>query len=133
MPYIKAADYERAATEPSVPGELNYAVTLKAIDYIRNPELGSADFYKAAWELVRDYLNRVGLSYTNGNAVMGALDCAGREVKRRLMDNPEADPLVANVQKELATLRDFVYDDVLAPYEDEKIAENGDVYPEDIL
>lgn len=133
MPYIKAADYERAATEPSVPGELNYAVTLKAIDYIRNPELGSADFYKAAWELVRDYLNHVGLSYTNGNAVMGALDCVGREVKRRLADNPEADPLVHNILHELGILRDFVYDDLIAPYEQEKIEENGDVYPQDIL
>lgn len=46
-----------------------------------------------------------GLSYTNVQNVIGVLECAKIELYRR----------------------------VLAPYEDQKIAENGDVYPEHLL
>ena len=46
-----------------------------------------------------------GLSYTNVQNVIGVLECAKLELYRR----------------------------VLAPYEDVKIAENGDVYPDKLL
>lgn len=133
MPYINPGDYERAALEPSVPGELNYAITLKAIEYLTATELSSTHFYSQAKMLALGYLARVGLSYTNGNAVIGVLDCVGLELKRRMMDNPEADQLVENVIGELAALRDLIYETQLAPYEDQKIEENGDVYPAGIL
>lgn len=51
--------------------------------------------------LIRSYLRTHGKSYTTCNAVIGALDAAKMEFYRR----------------------------VVAPYEDQKIAENGDVYP----
>jgi len=60
------------------PGELNYAIT----------------------ELMINYLNRKGVSYTNMNEVIGVLECAKLELYRRMA----------------------------APYEDTKIEENGDVY-----
>jgi hypothetical protein len=47
-----------------------------------------------------DYLARRGTSYTTFNEVVGALECAKLEMYRRMV----------------------------APYEDRKIAENGDVY-----
>ena len=50
--------------------------------------------------LVDDYLQEKGLRYAQLNEVIGALDCAKLELYRR----------------------------VAAPYEDEKIKENGDVY-----
>lgn len=60
------------------PGELNYAIT----------------------EMMINYLNRKGVSYTNMNEVIGVLECAKLELYRRMT----------------------------APYEDMKIDENGDVY-----
>ncbi len=49
---------------------------------------------------IDSYLNHKGISYTNLNEVIGVLECAKLEIYRRLVSN----------------------------YEDEKIAENGDVY-----
>ena len=50
--------------------------------------------------LARRYLERHGTSYATINAIVGALECAKSEFYRR----------------------------VAAPYEEKKIAENGDVY-----
>ena len=50
--------------------------------------------------LCKDYLDNAGHSYTMYNEVIGVLECAKLELYRRLA----------------------------APYEDEKIKENGDVY-----
>ena len=47
-----------------------------------------------------DYLDQTGLSYVNYNTVIGVLECAKLEMYRR----------------------------AVAPYEDKKIEENGDVY-----
>lgn len=52
-----------------------------------------------------EYLELNGLRYANVNEVIGALECAKLELYRR----------------------------VAAPYEDTKIAENGDVYPPALL
>jgi len=53
--------------------------------------------------LVLEFIrNQGGMSYTTANAAIGVLECAKLELYRRLA----------------------------APYEDRKIAENGDVYPE---
>lgn len=49
---------------------------------------------------VDEYLRRKGLNYSNINEVIGVLECAKQELYRR----------------------------VAAPYEDEKMEENGDVY-----
>jgi hypothetical protein len=51
------------------------------------------------------YLARKGLRYANINEVIGALECAKLELYRR----------------------------IAVPYEDTKIAQNGDVYPDKIL
>ena len=51
-------------------------------------------------ELVKQYVDLNGLNYATINSVVGALDCAKMEFYRR----------------------------VAVPYEDKKIAENGDVY-----
>lgn len=51
------------------------------------------------------YLRDKGLSYATVNEIVGVLECAKLELYRR----------------------------VAAPYEDKKIAENGDVYPPEVL
>jgi len=93
MPYITQDDRDRIINkgfgaaenfdiinigEINAPGELNYAFT----------------------EMMINYLNRKGVSYTNMNEVIGVLECAKLEIYRRMT----------------------------GPYEDTKIEENGDVY-----
>lgn len=88
MPYIKqkerlSADYLAFEAElnnlqiPN-PGHLNYLITL----------------------LIKSYLHEHGKNYQTCNDIVGALDNAKDEFKRRIQD----------------------------PYEDSKIKENGDVY-----
>jgi len=55
-------------------------------------------------KLAIEYVGRHGLSYQTCNDIVGALDGAKAEFQRR----------------------------VVAPYEDKKIIENGDVYPADM-
>jgi hypothetical protein len=52
--------------------------------------------------MVADLLENFGLNYSNGNKLMGVLECAKLELYRR----------------------------VLAPYENQKVIDNGDVYNE---
>lgn len=67
-----------AMNQINTSGELNYAIT----------------------EILINYLNRKGISYTNMNEVVGVLECAKLELYRRM----------------------------IASYENIKIEENGDVY-----
>lgn len=86
MPYIKqeerdnlkAISSEIRRTSVKNAGNLNYLITL----------------------LIKSYLNEHGKNYQTCNDIVGALDNAKDEFKRRIQD----------------------------PYEDTKIAENGDVY-----
>jgi hypothetical protein len=56
-------------------------------------------------QVIQDYVHRNGLTYQTLNDVIGALEGAKAEFQRR----------------------------VIAPYEDTKIATNGDVYDQDLL
>lgn len=84
MPYIKSDQRDSILECPlgemtfDGPGELNYAITI----------------------LCNQYLKQAGVNYSNLNAVHGVLDCASRELYRR----------------------------VTVPYEDDKKDINGDVY-----
>lgn len=82
MPYIPKEDRKRALNSPKTVGELNYAITMLVLTFMDA---------------------NGGLSYTNVNNAVGALQCASLELYRR----------------------------VAAPYEDGKVAANGDVYPSD--
>lgn len=127
MPYILASDYDRAAHLPATPGELNYAITLKAIAHMEGGSLG--EFYGQALRLCDSYINRRGLSYTIGNEVMGVLACSGLELMRRCTDDQAADRITSM----LANIGVHIYGDILAPYEDGKILQNGDVYPKALV
>ena len=59
------------------------------------------DLNYAITVLLKDYVNNNGYSYNTFNKAVGVLECCKLEMYRR----------------------------AVAPYEDEKIAENGDVYP----
>ena len=70
----------------------------------RSPETAGELNY-AFTQLIIDYVRCAGLSYQAINDVVGALEGAKAEFQRR----------------------------VVAPYEDSKAQENGDVYPEDYV
>ena len=129
MPYIKSDEYVRAAHHPATPGELNYAITLQII-YFLQQRGDEVMLYAEVWMICRDYLIRKGLNYTFYNDVMGALECAEREMFRRTSHRylHPARTACGMLNKVAGT----VYDQMLAPYEDEKIKENGDVYPESL-
>lgn len=130
MPYIPRDDRARARLEPATPGELNYAITIRMITVLEiAPKDLYEEFYATVLVLVEDYIERVGMSYTNGNAVMGVLDCAGREMMRRIpVGNMMREACKIDLCYQLERLRQYVYIHLLTPYEEKKIAENGDVY-----
>jgi hypothetical protein len=72
------------------------------------------------------------MNYTNANAIVGALDCAGRELKRRVNDRFRR-AQVHKLFSRLIASRDRFYEMKMVPYENSKIAENGDVYPADLV
>lgn len=79
MPYITKSLREVTDEKGAfVSGELNYEITM----------------------VIKNYIDRVGISYQTFNNAVGALECAKLELYRRMV----------------------------APYEDKKIEENGDVY-----
>ena len=133
MPYINPMSYARAAHKPDMPGELNYAITMRIIALMEAmyPLAGSSfqEFGEEVWIVCQDYLDRMGLSYTNGNAVMGVLDCADREMYRRVDLANSNYWRLHGVTMQLQAVRRRVYDELLVPYEDQKIVDNGDVYP----
>ena len=126
MPYIKSEDYVRAVEAPAVPGELNYALTMKALAYFRGV-LTLPEFGEAVGMLCAGFMERNGPSYTSYNNLIGAMTCCGWELVRRANDDyaPAADVC----QKVLVEVAYHVYYEIVVPYEDDKIAENGDVFP----
>lgn len=127
MPYIKSEDYARALEEPAVPGELNYAMTMAAGLHLRG-EISLEEFKGLVEELVDGYMDRLGTSYTNYNNVIGAIHCCGLELLRRVV-NQRYTLRSADCQLVMNRVGWNLYHDRTAPYEDEKIAENGDVFP----
>lgn len=128
MPYIKREDYARAARLPISAGELNYAITFKIIDHLET-DSSLLDFYVQALKLCHSYINRRGENYTVMNEVIGVITCAALEMLRRCGDTPA----VGRTAETLADVANRIYAGTLAPYEDGKIHENGDVYPKELV
>lgn len=131
MPYIKSDDYARAVQCPETPGELNYAVTCKAIEVLQG-RMRAVQFGPMIYEMALDYLDHVGMSYANANAVMGVLECAARELTRRVR-NISVSMTTKSLCTDLEIASRMIYIDKIAPYEDQKIKENGDVFPSELV
>lgn len=131
MPYIKPEDYERAIAKPAVPGELNYSLSMSAAALFRGvPNL--EEFEVEVNRKVDQYLTDNGISYTNYNNIIGCLSCCGWELQRRFKGTKlwlEA-YAVADVLRGVAV---DLYHERAIPYEDTKIAENGDVFPAELF
>lgn len=113
MPYITQTARRMIADGGPVTtaGELNYVITKEL--------LGDAEFpYGKILGLIHSYMQYKGLSYGVANDIVGALECARREFKRRKgLDSTF-----------LTAIADKFYGEVVAPYEDQKIQQNGDVF-----
>ena len=128
MPYIKREDYVRASDDPKAPGELNFAITLRAIEVFTNDKT-VAWFTEEVDRLVERFMENNGISYTNYNAASGALVCCGMELSRRADGGPYEDT-ASKLRLAISQVFGRIYHDEVAPYEDKKIKENGDVFPE---
>ena len=95
MPYITQKDRDKIIDKCDQFGDGEIYTSIQ-IDHIDT----AGELNYAITEMMINYLNRKGISYTNMNEVIGVLECAKLELYRRMT----------------------------APYEDTKIEENGDVY-----
>lgn len=131
MPYL--TDAHKHALDvggvPETPGELTYLVTRALLGNPR--EASMAEALQAA---VDRYLSGLATDpgYVNYCVIIGALTCAALEHERRL--GTPGDPYDVpddawNALQDLAQFEQDFYRNVIGPYEDTKIAENGDVYP----
>lgn len=95
MPYITQEDRTRIIDKVEGFGAVGDVVTIMVNEINKPGELNYA-----FTEMMINYLERKGISYTNMNEVIGVLECAKLELYRRMV----------------------------VDYEDKKIEENGDVY-----
>lgn len=136
MPYIRKDDRPRALDHPQTVGELNFAVTVRLIKLA----LGQVEYRKASFRdeitnLLDRFLKvRVPVQGTENyalfNEIMGVFYCVGKEFVRHAGGEQNLGPTDWEAIYALSELSEKFYDTRVAPYEDKKIAQNGDVYPQ---
>lgn len=123
MPYIaqdirEILDEERSP--PLTAGDLTYLLYRATIDW---DGIDRSDFYTTLGHRVQQYITRYGNEpkYQDYAEVLGALTATAWEFERR---HPEG-----GRRKAITVMRfaNAYYGAVIAPYEDTKIEENGDV------
>lgn len=123
MPYIDEESKQRLSQDganPQTVGELTYLFSTHVINSDNN---GDYTFLAEALKgEVGSYLLEQDVSYSVLCGVVGSLECARREHRRRRPDKwmPGSDAI--------SEVLDEFYSSVVAPYEDTKIEQNGDVY-----
>lgn len=122
MPYVDQVTREGldAGSPPTNVGELTYLIYAALLRGHPESKGALAGHIQAD---VDAFIRANGKRYATLNGVVGSLECARREyIRRRLRNVSHAPPLMA--------LEDYLtefYGAVVAPYEDDKIEENGDV------
>lgn len=131
MPYIKQEikDALHHGANPHNAGALTYMFT-QALIHNDPSDVGDAlenviqKYYVACNEVFR---------YANYCTIMGSLTCAQYEfVRRRIQERgrKRKPPIPGDLQR-VAAIKDYIknyYPKHVAPYEDTKLAENGDVF-----
>ncbi len=117
MPYVKQ-EWRKflidGSSFPEDPGPLNFCITTSMVNHTFNED---------EWfGKLEEYVHIKGKSYTVLNEIMGVLICAWFEVRRRDYT------LWTEYSDRLEKLAKRFYAEVIAPYENIKIKENGDVY-----
>lgn len=136
MPYINAQDKAQVEARGGVldAGALTYLLTKAMLD--SNPNIEGDLAHKIGSQVGRyvdDHAVGGELRYTHYCTVMGALACTHREfVRRRMLDRQRKgkQPIPGDLQR-ISQLKEYInhyYARVVAPYEDRKIRENGDVF-----
>jgi hypothetical protein len=128
MPYIlpsRRDDLDKFDDTPQEPGELNYMLTKRMIEmeslehsYGMISDM-ALQLETVLYEFLRVNLPKQGMRYGLINAIVGAATAAELEYQRRRGNRYQAP-----MQLAVASF----YTKVAAPYEDQKIQENGDVY-----
>ena len=142
MPYLE--QHRKAALAlgvlPETPGDLNYLLTHAALDYSRDRNMHQFE-YKMGQYVGQFIEANGGESYTNYNNAIGAMLCCKMEWERRAPETVlrqaasawERYTLERDVLTEVSSTLDIciraLYEHRIAPYEDTKIEQNGDVYP----
>lgn len=123
MPYIDEAAKQRLASDgqhPETVGELTYLFSMHCINAdARGDHTFLAETLKIE---VGNYLLNQTVSYAVLCGVVGSLECARREHRRRRPDN------WLGAGAALSEVQEWFYNHTVAPYEDTKIEQNGDVY-----
>lgn len=129
MPYILQEDKDRLnkGGNPWTPGELTYLITKEMLD----AQGGHGPLKAGIRTHVHSYIEGQGHSFATYSAVMGCLCCAHEEYRRRGGWGAVTGAPLDLPQWPLRVALDYsveFYDYVIAPYEDRKIRENGDVF-----
>lgn len=111
MPYLTETDFNA----PS--GELNRAITKLFIAFTSEEAL-ERDLVKLLAKYEHDQKPR----YATFNDIIGALECAYLEHYRR------RSPHGGSIDLVVTRVKWAYYEAVIAPYEDKKIKEHGDIY-----
>lgn len=137
MPYIKQEDRKRLDEESSIPltaGELNYHLTQRCIEAHAD---GGIALQELAHNLANDITNymlqgdpETVVNYETFNSAMGALDCCRREWHRRMSGRIHTlgPSRFWEIVSAIERTANELYATQVAPYEDTKIQQNGDVY-----
>ena len=129
MPYVTQQRRVelRACPIPKVAGEVNYLLTLALIRAYRSSSFKWLG--KATSDLIMRYWNEADKQcYQTINDILGAIDGAKREFKRRTV---ASDIELHLVEKQLNLALNAFYSKIAGPYEDDAIIRNGDVYDND--
>lgn len=104
-------------------GDLNFAIIMF---FLSNNflELTPQERYDWIYNACRHLVRNQGSGYQAHNDVMGVLTCSMREFRRRFADMDHRYVLIKTL---IEVVSDDWYDNEIAPYEDEKIEENGDI------
>lgn len=122
MPYLtqqQKDDLKKKGKPIETPGELTYDYTLALIN------ASTTQIRRSLKRTTEEFISNNPKNFSTYCSIMGSLDCTCREFIRRKSTIDISD------EKKLAELEQFsqsFYKTVIAPYEDQKIKENGDVY-----
>jgi hypothetical protein len=126
MPYLTEQRKFDIDNDPKHPlcgaGDLTYAFTRVCLD-------ADLDYFAdEIMDAIGRYMPRQP-RYENYAIVLGCLDSTRREIRRRENSmETKVKNRIDNAWYMLTTFSDSYYKNVIAPYEDEKIEQNGDVF-----
>lgn len=132
MPYIAQEERSHSVENPRTPGELNYAITLKLIHAwnMKCTPLALSAMRGGILHLFAYFWAEKIQNYTTINDIYGALACSIFEWRRRVRPKGFGFEGMArkNLVQALSKVAEQFYIDIVIPYEERKIRENGDVY-----